>query len=39
MGDALLLDSTRATPKRLQDIGFEFKFTDLESALKHELEG
>src|SRR4029079_15347559 len=26
MGDGLLLDSTRATPKRLQDIGFEFKF-------------
>lgn len=38
MGDALLLDSTRAVPKRLQDIGFEFKFIDLEAALKHELE-
>ncbi|HTK38829.1 MAG TPA: TIGR01777 family oxidoreductase [Pyrinomonadaceae bacterium] len=39
MGDALLLDSTRAVPKRLQDIEFAFKFADLEGALKHELEG
>ena len=38
MGDALLLDSTRAIPKRLEEAGFEFKFTDLEAALKHELE-
>jgi len=39
MGDALLLDSTRAIPKRLEETGFEFMFTDLEAALKHELEG
>ena len=37
MGDALLLDSTRAIPKRLEEAGFEFTFTDLETALKHEL--
>ena len=37
MGDALLLDSTRAVPKRLDEAGFEFKFTDLETTLKHEL--
>jgi hypothetical protein len=37
MGDALLLDSTRAVPKRLEEAGFEFKFTDLTTALKHEL--
>lgn len=37
MGDALLLDSTRAVPKRLEEAGFEFKFTDLETTLKHEL--
>lgn len=35
MGDALLLDSTRVVPKRLQDAGFEFKFTDLKTALEH----
>jgi uncharacterized protein (TIGR01777 family) len=33
MGDALLLDSTRAVPKRLQELGYEFKFPDLRSAL------
>lgn len=35
MGDALLLDSTRVIPKRLLDAGYEFKFTDLKSALEH----
>lgn len=35
MGDALLLDSTRVVPKRLRDAGYEFKFTDLKSALEH----
>jgi len=37
MGDALLIDSTRAVPKRLTDAGFEFKYPDLKSALEHEL--
>lgn len=35
MGHTLLLDSRRVTPKRLLDAGFEFKFTDLKSALEH----
>jgi uncharacterized protein len=35
MGDALLLDSTRVIPKRLQDNGYEFRFTDLKPALEH----
>jgi len=34
MGDTLLLDSTRAVPKRLEDAGFEFKFADLKKALE-----
>lgn len=37
MGDALLLDSTRAVPKRLQDLGYQFEFTDLRSALTEAL--
>ncbi len=35
MGDALLLDSTRVVPKRMLDAGYEFKFTDLKTALEH----
>ncbi len=35
MGDALLIDSTRVEPKRLKDAGYEFKFTDLKSALEN----
>ena len=35
MGDALLLDSTRVVPKRLQDNGYEFRFTSLKAALEH----
>jgi uncharacterized protein (TIGR01777 family) len=35
MGDALLIDSTRVEPKRLKDAGYEFKFTDLRSALEN----
>jgi NAD dependent epimerase/dehydratase family enzyme len=35
MGHTLLLDSRRVTPKRLLDAGFEFKFTDLKSALEN----
>lgn len=34
MGDALLLDSTKVLPKRLQDAGFEFKYPTLKSALE-----
>jgi uncharacterized protein (TIGR01777 family) len=35
MGDALLLSSTRVEPSRLQSAGFEFKYPQLESALRH----
>ena len=35
MGDALLLTSTKAIPKRLQDAGFEFKYPSLKEALEH----
>lgn len=35
MGDALLIDSTRVESKRLKDAGYEFKFTDLRSALEN----
>lgn len=35
MGDALLLDSTRVVPKRLNDAGYEFKFKDLKTALEN----
>lgn len=34
MGDALLLASSKVMPKRLQDAGFEFKYTDLKSAIE-----
>ena len=37
MGQALLLSSQRATPKKLLKAGFEFEFPDLEEALRHEL--
>jgi len=37
MGDALLLDSTRALPKRLEDAGYKFKFKDLKPALENAL--
>lgn len=35
MGDALLIDSTRVEPKRLQEAGYKFRFTDLKSALEN----
>lgn len=35
MGDALLLDSMRVEPKRLNDAGYKFKFPDLKAALEH----
>lgn len=34
MGDALLLESTRVLPKRLQDAGFEFKYPELKAAIE-----
>jgi uncharacterized protein (TIGR01777 family) len=33
MGDALLLDSARAVPKKLEDAGYEFKYPLLKPAL------
>ena len=35
MGETILLQGCRVIPKRLQDAGFEFEFTDLETAFKH----
>ena len=37
MGDELLLASTRVVPARLEASDFSFRFSDLESALRHEL--
>lgn len=34
MGDALLLDSTRVVPKKLEGAGFKFHFPDLKAALE-----
>ena len=39
MGETLLLEGQRVLPKRLQDAGFEFKFTNLEDAMKQALKG
>ncbi len=38
MGETLLLEGARVLPEKLQTAGFEFKFPDLETALKHILE-
>lgn len=38
MGEALLLEGARVHPQKLLDAGFEFDYTDLESALKHALQ-
>ncbi len=35
MGDALLLASTKVLPKRLEEAGFEFKYSELKAALEH----
>lgn len=35
MGDALLLDSARAVPKKLEDAGYEFKYPVLKAALEN----
>lgn len=37
MGDTLLLHGSRVLPKRAQELGFEFLYPDLESALRAEL--
>lgn len=37
MGENTLLASTRVLPEKTQNTGFDFKFNDLESALKHAL--
>ncbi len=38
MGDALLLASTKVLPKRLEDAGFEFRYSELKAALEHAVE-
>ncbi len=37
MGETLLLQGCRVVPKRLQDMGYKFKFPNLDEALKHVL--
>ncbi|MBC7965056.1 MAG: TIGR01777 family protein [Fuerstia sp.] len=37
MADELLLSSTRVTPKKLQDYGFQFDYPELVACLQHEL--
>ena len=37
MGKTLLLEGARILPKKLEDAGFKFNFTNLEDALKHVL--
>jgi hypothetical protein len=39
MADALLLSSTRVTPARLLDSGYQFRCPDIEAALRHVLYG
>ena len=36
-GETLLLEGAQVVPKRLLEIGFEFKFTNLEDAMKNAL--
>jgi len=38
MADQLVLTSQRVMPKRLQEAGFQFQFTDLEAALRDVLQ-
>ena len=35
MGDALLLASTKVLPKRLEDAGFEWTYSNLKGAIEH----
>jgi uncharacterized protein (TIGR01777 family) len=37
MGKTLLLEGTRVLPKKLEDAGFEFQFSNLEEAMKYVL--
>lgn len=37
MGERLLLEGCRVLPKKIQDLGFEFEFPDLEDAIRHSL--
>jgi len=39
MGEELLLASTRMEPARLQNAGYQFRFPQLEGALRHVLRG
>jgi uncharacterized protein (TIGR01777 family) len=39
MADALLLASTRAVPRRLEESGYRFRFPELGGALRHMLTG
>jgi uncharacterized protein (TIGR01777 family) len=38
MGETLLLQGARVLPKRLQEAGYQFKYTDLDEAMKGVLE-
>ncbi len=38
MGETLLLQGARVLPEKLENAGFEFKFTELETTLRHILE-
>lgn len=38
MADALLLSSQRVEPERLKEAGYQFKYANLEGALRHVLE-
>ena len=38
MGETLLLQGARVVPEKLENAGFEFKFAELEAALKYILE-
>lgn len=37
MGETLLLQGARVIPRRLEQLGYKFKFPDLEPALAHVL--
>lgn len=39
MADEMLLSGARVVPAKLQESGFKFQYTSIESALKHELLG
>ncbi len=38
MAEALILASRRIEPRRLLAAGYEFRYPELEKALRHELE-